>query len=110
MSIRRAACLAAALGLAASLAPGAAEARGWHGGGFGVYLGPPAYYAPPPYYGGYWAPPAYYPPPVYYAPPPPAYYAPPVVTYPQPHYIVPPQDQVAPAPAPVPPIASRRPR
>jgi hypothetical protein len=101
MSIRRAAWLAAALGLAVTLAPHTTGARGWHGGGFGVYVGPPAYWGPRPYYyGGYWAPPAYYPPPLLYAPPPPVYYAPPIVGYPQPTYIVPPQDHVPPSQAP----------
>jgi hypothetical protein len=99
MSIRRAACLAAALGSALALAPADAAARGWHGrgyGGFGAYVGPPAYWGPRPYYGGYYAPPAYFPPPVLYAPPPPVYYAPPIVTYPQPTYIVPPAGYVQP--------------
>ena len=111
MSIRRAAWLAAALGLAAALAPHAVEARGWHGGGgFGVHVGPPAYWGPRPYY---YAPPAYFPPayfpPAYYPPAdypppvvlaPPAYYAPPIVTYEQPRYIVPPADPTPPQQAP----------
>ena len=90
MSLRRVACLAAALGAAAALVPDVAAARGWHGGGhggFGVVVGPPAFYGPRPYYGYYGG--SYLPPPVVYAPPP-VYYAPPVVTYPQPTYIVPP--------------------
>jgi hypothetical protein len=58
--------LAVIAGLAA---PSAAEARGFVGFGFGVPLGPPAYYPPPPVY--------YAPPPAYYYPPPPAYYPPP---------------------------------
>ena len=45
--------LAALGGLAAS---SAAEARGFVGFGFGVPLGPPAYYPPPPVY---YAPPVY---------------------------------------------------
>jgi hypothetical protein len=62
--------LAALCGLAAS---SAAEARGFVGFGFGVPLGPPAYYPPPPVY--------YAPPPAYYYPPPPAYYYPPPQAY-----------------------------
>lgn len=94
MSMRRVACLAAALGAAAVLAPDVAAARGWHGGyGFGFYGGP-AFYGPRPYfgyYGGY-----YLPPPVVFAPPP-VYYAPPIVSYPQPTYIVPPAGYAPPA-------------
>ncbi len=82
----RFACLAA--GLAACLAPGPglAEARGYHGGGyggghgypggygyrggFGYRAGPPAgLYGPRSYGYGYGPPPAYLPPPVIYAPP-----------------------------------------
>jgi hypothetical protein len=54
-------------------ASSAAEARGFVGFGFGVPLGPPAYYPPPPVY--------YAPPPAYYYPPPPAYYYPPPQAY-----------------------------
>ncbi len=54
---------------AALAAPGAADARGFAAFGFGVPLGPPAYYYPPPVY--------YAPPPAYYYPPPVAYAAPP---------------------------------
>lgn len=109
MSRSRIARLAAGLGLALAL-PGAAEARGWHGGGFGVALGPVAPYG---YYGGYWGPPAYAPPPVYYVPPPviyappPVIYAPPPVVYapqpaPGPRWIVPPSDPTPP------PVAGRQ--
>jgi hypothetical protein len=62
--------LAIVCGLAA---PNAAEARGFVGFGFGVPLGPPAYYPPPPVY--------YAPPPAYYYPPPPAYYYQPPQAY-----------------------------
>jgi hypothetical protein len=61
-------------------APGAAEARGFVGFGFGVPLGPPAYYPPPPVYYAP-LPPVYYPPPAYYYPPP-AYYPPPQASAP----------------------------
>ena len=72
---------AASLGLLLLGSAGAAQAHGWHDGGWGwggphvvIGFGGPAYYAPPP--------PVYYapPPPVYYAPPP-AYYAPPPSYY-----------------------------
>ncbi|NOG73388.1 hypothetical protein [Roseicella sp. DB1501] len=100
MSRRRFAWLAAGLGLALAL-PGAAEARGWYGGGFGVTIGPVAPYG---YYGGYWGPPAYYPPPVYYVPPPVIYAPPPVIYAPPagPQWIVPPADQT------LPPVAGRK--
>ncbi|MDO9707429.1 hypothetical protein [Paracraurococcus lichenis] len=105
MSIRHAACVAAALGLAMALAPGDALARGWHHGGrggFGVFIGPPApyYFAPRPY--GFWGPPAYYPPAVVFAPPP-LVYAPsawsPAWSYaPAPTWIVPPAGYAPPRP------------
>lgn len=101
MPLRRAASLAAALGLAAAFIPAEAGAHRWRSGGvsFGVTVGPPApyHYAPRPY--GYWGPPAYLPPPVVYAPPvvvvppPPIIYAPPPVAYappPGPTWIAPP--------------------
>jgi hypothetical protein len=101
MSRRRIAWLAAGLGLALAL-PGAAEARGWYGGGFGVTIAPVAPYG---YYGGYWGPPAYhYPPPAYYVPPPVIYAPPPVLYAPPagPQWIVPPADQTPP------PVAGRQ--
>jgi hypothetical protein len=60
---RSALWLAAGLSVAAIAAPTTADARGFVSFGFGLPLGPPAYYYPPP-------PAYYYPPPAYYAPPP----------------------------------------
>jgi hypothetical protein len=92
MSIRRAASLAAALGLLFALAPGDAAARGYYRGGgrVGVYVGPSPYYGPRPYGYGYWGPGYVVPPPIYYAPPPPVVYAPPPVYYAPPTAYYPP--------------------